>query len=402
MTDRGLRVAMALYSDLDHDSRVLREADSLARAGHDVTVFCLSYEGPPPESFRVVAHVPDRSSVVPDGSNPFHRSSRGSRLGRLVGRVGWMAGYIRNLRAWGHWAVRAAGPVDAWHAHDLPGLMAVGPFVDKTAALVYDSHEIFLETGTATRMPKVVRRLLGVYERRLVHRVTAMVTVNEAYAEVLSRRTKPARIVLVRNCPPRWTPSAGSAARLRAAAGVPASSSIILYHGALGPHRGIEQLVAALSEPQLADSHLVLLGFRGCRPARDQSGRPRPDGAGSSAPCCSSDGAARMGRRSRRGRDAPPAIELEPLVLHAKQAVGELGGRRPGRRQRLSGHAPDRPRRSARRPGRGLQSVRPGVGRWRDRVDHWPAGLRPRSPSLALPHGCPRALELGDGVGSPH
>jgi glycosyltransferase involved in cell wall biosynthesis len=48
---------------------------------------------------------------------------------------------------------------------------------------------------------------------------------------------------------------------LRGAAGVPAGSPIILYHGALGPHRGIEQLVAALGQPELADSHLVLLGF---------------------------------------------------------------------------------------------------------------------------------------------
>ncbi len=252
---------MALYSDLDHDSRVLREADSLARAGHEVTVFCLSYEGPPPPTFRVIAHIPDRSSVVPDRSNPFHRSSRSSRLRRVVGRVGWMAGYVRNLRAWGHWAVRAAGTVDVWHAHDLPGLMAVGPFVGKSAALVYDSHEIFLETGTASRMPKLVRRLLGVYERRLVRRASALVTVNEAYADVLRRRLEPARIVLVRNCPPRWAPTTRSLGLLRAEAGVPVNCRLILYHGALGPDRGIEQLVAALSQPGLAESHLVLLGF---------------------------------------------------------------------------------------------------------------------------------------------
>jgi glycosyltransferase involved in cell wall biosynthesis len=35
----------------------------------------------------------------------------------------------------------------------------------------------------------------------------------------------------------------------------------VLYHGALGPYRGIEQLVDALSEPGLTMVHLVLLGF---------------------------------------------------------------------------------------------------------------------------------------------
>ncbi len=172
-----------------------------------------------------------------------------------------MARYLRDLRAWGTWAVETGGSVDVWHAHDLPGLMAVGPRVKAPCELVYDSHEIFLEAGSAVRMPATVRRLLGKYERRLVRRVAALVTVNEAYAAVLERRVKPMRVVLVRNCPPRWTPTPESRGRIREAAGIPEDSPVVLYHGALGPNRGIEQLAAALDEPGMADVHLVLLGF---------------------------------------------------------------------------------------------------------------------------------------------
>ena len=41
MTSGGLRVAMVVYGDISFDSRVQREANSLARAGHSVTIFCL-------------------------------------------------------------------------------------------------------------------------------------------------------------------------------------------------------------------------------------------------------------------------------------------------------------------------------------------------------------------------
>ena len=275
---RGLRVAMALYSDLDHDSRVLREASSLAAAGHDVTVYCLSYEGPRETAFRVVAHVPHRSPVVPDGSNPFQREATSSGMRRIVRRMTWMRDYVVNLRAWGRWVVRTAGDVDVWHAHDLPGLMAVGPFVRPPRRIVYDSHEIFLETGTATRMPSPVRRLLAAYERRLVGRVAALVTVNEAYADVLRRRLKPRDIVIVRNCPPRWTPTKTSTRRLREATGVPAESPLILYHGALGAHRGIEQLVASLAQPGMAAVHLALLGFGDLRKLGVDPDDARSDG----------------------------------------------------------------------------------------------------------------------------
>jgi glycosyltransferase involved in cell wall biosynthesis len=252
---------MALYSSLDHDSRVLREAGSLAAAGHEVTVYCLAWAGTVDVPFRIVTHRPNRSGVLPDASSSFHRGNRVGPLRRVTRLAGWMTGYVRNIRAWGAWLVEHAGAVDVWHAHDLPGLIAVGPRLRTTTALVYDSHEIFLEAGTATRLPGPVRRLLSAYERRLVRRVDAMVTVNEAYAGVLAKRLSPRRIVIVRNCPPRWEPAADDAPRLRAAAGITNEIPLILYHGSLTADRGIEQSVVALSAAGMEDVHLALLGF---------------------------------------------------------------------------------------------------------------------------------------------
>ena len=261
----GLRIAMALYGDVTHDSRVQREAETLCQAGHVVTIYCLSGTVASSSPFQVVAKRPRWSSVLPDGSSPFLRSGPSRRLGGLASRVQWVIGYARNIRAWGRWAVNAAGEVDVWHAHDLTGLMAVGPHIPRNARLVYDSHEIFLETGTADRLPRPLRELLSMYEWFLAQRAAALVTVNEGYARVLRRRIRPRRVVIVRNCPPRWTPPAPPAHPLREAANVDATSPLVLYHGAFAPHRGIEQAADALREPGLERAHLALLGFGGAR-----------------------------------------------------------------------------------------------------------------------------------------
>jgi glycosyltransferase involved in cell wall biosynthesis len=251
---------MALYADVTYDSRVLREARSLAEAGYAVTVYCLSGSAPPSSSFTVVTHLPRRSDVLP-WSSARQWTATGSRLRRHVGRMRWMAGYLRNLREWAAWAISAAGDVDVWHAHDLPGLMAIGPRLRAGHRLVYDSHEIFVEAGTAAALPDPLRRLLMRYERRLAQRADVLVTVNEGYADVLRNRLAPRRIVLVRNCPPRYRPPAMAASPLRQATGVPAGTPLILYHGVLGSSRGVEHMAQALLEDGMEHVHGAALGF---------------------------------------------------------------------------------------------------------------------------------------------
>ncbi len=256
-----LRIAMALYSDISFDSRVIREATTLAESGHDVTVYCLGGQVPADAPFRVVARRPGGWAVLPDRSSPFLAGAAASPLAKLTSRVRWVVGYARTVRAWGRWAVRAAGEVDVWHAHDLTGLLAVGPLARKPTRLVYDSHEIFLESGSGARLPGPARRMLSMYERLLTQRAVALVTVNEGYAEVLATRTRPRRVVLVRNCPPRWSPPAGSRRLLRDAVGIDEGVPLVLYHGLLSKTRGIEELLEAMDQPGMDSVHVALLGF---------------------------------------------------------------------------------------------------------------------------------------------
>src|SRR5206468_2146252 len=99
----GLRIAMALYGTLTNDSRVIREAETLVRAGHTVSVYCLQGVPPADASFRAVAHIPAHSAVLPDGKSPFLDGNRVSLPVRLLKRTRWLAGYSRAIRAWGRW-----------------------------------------------------------------------------------------------------------------------------------------------------------------------------------------------------------------------------------------------------------------------------------------------------------
>jgi glycosyltransferase involved in cell wall biosynthesis len=268
--DGGLRVAMALYGDVTFDSRVLREAETLAVAGHNVTIYCLSGSAPRSAPFRTVPVALAPSSVRPDGTSPFLSGRNSSLVSKWTSRIRWIVGYARNLRGWGHAVLDRAGEVDVWHAHDLTALMAVGPLVRAPARLVYDSHELFIDTGTAVRLPRPARRLLKAYEARLARRAIVVITVNEGYAQVLKRRLRPRRLLIVRNCPPRFAPSTRALSRLRDATGVPASEHLVLYHGLFSGTRGIEQLADALMAPGLESTHAAFLGYGAMRAELEQ------------------------------------------------------------------------------------------------------------------------------------
>jgi glycosyltransferase involved in cell wall biosynthesis len=98
------------------------------------------------------------------------------------------------------------------------------------------------------------------WERSMVERTTAMVTINDVCAAELQTRLRPARIVVVHSCPPRWTPPAVPGDRIRTATAIPAASPVVLCHGGFRAGRGIEETAAAMALPGLELAHLVFLG----------------------------------------------------------------------------------------------------------------------------------------------
>ncbi len=103
------------------------------------------------------------------------------------------------------------------------------------------------------------RRLFATYERRLAQRCDAIITVNEGAADLLVRQLGCGRPSVVMNVPSRGATRVAPDDRIRAALGLPSTTGIVLYQGALLTERGIEQGLDAIL--QVPDSALVLLGY---------------------------------------------------------------------------------------------------------------------------------------------
>jgi glycosyltransferase involved in cell wall biosynthesis len=309
MSTAALDIVMYVINDVTHDSRVLREAGSLAAAGHRVTVIgtplpagSASPDLPGIEVRRVAVPHGDvwwfgwlrapwlavagwlrtalRAHQRPTESAALLAASvaslpwvavRGAwvalvnhALGRPVG-LGWLR-FLRTWRVerlgWDAAAVAAAPRADIHHAHDLEALPAAraGARRDGTR-YVYDSHEIAVAFGVIGGQPAWLRWLMGRWERRMARGAAALVTVNRLIAADLTRRLSPRRTVIVHNCPPRWYPPSPPEDRLRRATGIPADVPVVLSHGGFMRGRGLEETAAALTAPGLETAHLVFLGY---------------------------------------------------------------------------------------------------------------------------------------------
>lgn len=270
------RVAIALYADVTHDGRVQREAVTLSQAGYDVTIAALGSAGISGadlgDGVRVISWQPTASRVLKGTWSPFRPEQTGAGVGApRGGRLGWFAGYGRNLRSWGRWAVRSMGQPDVWHAVDLTGLIALGlAGIGADARLVYDSHELFVESGSIARMPGPARWVLARVERRLAHRAAGVITVNPSIADELSRRYGVDPVVVM-NCPPLSDVRRPGLMRARLALG---GRPVLLHHGSLSDGRGIRHTIDALRLLP-AEVALVLLGDGPLVPwIREQQERP--------------------------------------------------------------------------------------------------------------------------------
>lgn len=127
------------------------------------------------------------------------------------------------------------------------------------ARVVYDARDIYLEARNMARMSRPARRLLGWAERRWAHQADRVITVNDAYADVMAERFGVERPLVVMNCAYRFDPPRPPDRRFHAALDLPPRERVVLYHGGLFPHRGIEELMSAI--PAVPDATLVLMGY---------------------------------------------------------------------------------------------------------------------------------------------
>jgi glycogen synthase len=286
-----VRIVMYVLNDVSHDSRVRREATTLAAAGHEVTIVATPLADGDGDGSEALEGVTIRRVAIPTGTRwwvtavraPWRLRPLGVLLllpwvvvrglwvvtvNRIFGRPVRAGGidYIRRWRVeWLGWcraAVTAAPAADVHHAHDMEALPAARAAAARDRArYVYDSHEIHMSWGPVLRQPRLLRRIVGRWEARLARGAAAVVTVNEAVGVVLRQRLGLRRVAVVHNCVPTYSPHDPPDDRIRKALGLPLDTRIVLCHGAFMANRGLLETAAAMLDEGLREAHLVFLGY---------------------------------------------------------------------------------------------------------------------------------------------
>ncbi|MGH7498871.1 MAG: glycosyltransferase family 4 protein [Gemmatimonadales bacterium] len=219
-----------VLNSFTHDSRVLKECQTLAVSGHVVTVLALHSDGLPlveNQSFGSVHRVRLRTRGW--SKHPL------VQMFKYVECTGRMA--IRGLRS----------RPDVVQAHDLEAL-PIGFLIARLthARLVYDSHELWEDVTSVRHYPPLLVRLLRFLERACARRADAVITVSGGIARRMASELQIHEPVIVRNLPLGRVRSAPGAGPLRRALGLGPSVPIVLYQGAIGPDYGVDTLVAAM------------------------------------------------------------------------------------------------------------------------------------------------------------
>ena len=232
-----MKICMLVLNRFTHDTRVRKEARSLVRADHDVTVWALG-DG----------HLPAQEEI--DG---FTVRRKELRLARSAWRL---PGMTLAEQTWATTAALIRERADVYHAHDANALLQayLAARINR-AALVYDAHELWsggiARKWTARLRLAVMQRVEGT----LVRRAQGVITVNESVAQELRRLYGISPVVLM-NCQ-EYRPVERNDV-LREELHIPPEQRIVIYPGILAPGRGLEHLIRAA--PHLDRAVVVLMG----------------------------------------------------------------------------------------------------------------------------------------------
>ena len=125
--------------------------------------------------------------------------------------------------------------------------------------VIYDARDIYLEARTLAKSRGITRYLAARSELGWAKRATRVITVNDAYANVMAERLRVERPLVVMNCSYRSTPAEPRERRFHEKFGLDPARKIVLYHGGLFPERGVEELLEAM--PAIPGATLVLMGY---------------------------------------------------------------------------------------------------------------------------------------------
>ena len=293
---------MFVLNPCTNDARVLKEADTLGRAGYDVKIIAIVSKDvsnfmEKKENFTIyrvkltTLHMKHVLNEVKKGIKniiiriilrfrralkanheekrtglkksincvyPFSSSEKIIRhpvktiLQKFYRTIAYLSYWIKAKR------LAVSFKADVYHAHDLTTLLPAYWAAKKIGSkVVYDSHELYSERNTMLKESVFSKWLIKKFESFLIRRVNTVITVNQSIASELSKLYDVPVPFTVMNCPPYQESIRNNL--LREKLQLNGNIKIILYLGAITFNRGLEESISAMKE--VNDSCLVLLGY---------------------------------------------------------------------------------------------------------------------------------------------
>jgi glycosyltransferase involved in cell wall biosynthesis len=266
------KACMFVLNPCTNDARVIKEANTLGRAGYEIKVIAIFNDTcnliEKKENFTIYrVRTTGILSYIKFKLRFIFLSSASTPLRTKKNNVNNNIKFvcIRRLSYYFSYWIKAKRlaekfRADIYHAHDLNTLLPAYLAAKKTGAkVVYDSHELFTERQSWGTIEKFFYTKLEAF---LIKRVDKIITVNCSIADELIKRYNISPPNIIINCPPSIKHKVTSSSNnlLRSYTGIPNQKKLILYQGGFSSHRGLEELIESFE--YLNDDYcLVLMGY---------------------------------------------------------------------------------------------------------------------------------------------
>ena len=234
-------VSAIVLNNFTHDSRVLKENESLAAAGYHVNIIALHDKGFAQK--ECVSGLPVfRIKLVSRHWGKF----------KPIQIIKYVEFLLRVYPKCRH--------ADILHCNDLETLpvgVIIKCFFNKKIKIVYDSHEYQIERKN---FGKIEKKLVKILERILIRYADHVITVSDSIAKEYASLYSIPKPSLVLNCP-KYYKIVNADINIRNMIAVQDEATVFMYHGNFSKGRGIETLLQAFATINDVTKIIIFMGY---------------------------------------------------------------------------------------------------------------------------------------------